>query len=196
MPTVTVNPVNTIKVRVGTTNQPVVSTTTQFLGSGSAQQIAQEALNEANNAYAAANAAYEYANSAYLLANNKVSRSGDTMTDALYFQTNSGALVGVGNILDANAIELYAGPGAGWAELNYANTNYVYVDAVGSYLQSNRAMVNAFGDGTVQLATSNGKSMSVIVGSTPVFEVASNNDVFSTGTYFGVIDKVDGGIFS
>lgn len=192
MPTVTVNPVNTIKVRVGTTNQPVVSTTTQFLGSGSAQQLAQEALELANSAYEAANIAYAYANT-------KVAKDGDSMTDPLYFVTaisNTVNMTGVGNIQSANGIDLWANTGTDWAQLNYANTNFAYVDQVGAYLQTTSSQVNAFGDGTIQLATSNGKSMSVIVGSTPVFEVAANNDVFSTGTYFGVIDKIDGGIFS
>ena len=192
MPTVTVNPVNTIKVRVGTTNQPVVSGTTTFIGSGSAQQLAQEALDLANSAYEAANIAYAYANT-------KVAKDGDSMTDPLYFVTaisNTRNMVGVGNIQSANAIDLWANTGADWVQLNYANTNFVYADALGSYLQSDYAAVNAFGDGTIQLATSNGKSMSVIVGTTPVFQVASNNDVFSTGTYFGVIDKVDGGVFT
>jgi len=192
MPTVTVNPVNTIKVRVGTTNQPVVSGTTTFVGSGSAEQIAQEALDLANSAYEAANIAYAYANT-------KVAKDGDSMTDPLYFVTaisNTRNMVGVGNIQTANGIDLWANTGAEWAQLNYANTNFVYVDALGSYLQSDFAAVNAFGDGTIQLQTSNGKSMAVIVGSTPVFQVASNNDVFSTGTYFGVIDKVDGGVFT
>jgi hypothetical protein len=121
------------------------------------------------------------------------------MTDPLYFVTaisNTRNMVGVGNIQSANAIDLWANTGADWVQLNYANTNFVYADALGSYLQSDYAAVNAFGDGTIQLATSNGKSMSVIVGTTPVFQVASNNDVFSTGTYFGVIDKVDGGVFT
>jgi hypothetical protein len=194
MPSVTVNPINRISVRVGQVNQPVVSGSSTFVGSAGSQ--AQAAFNQANNAYAAANAAYEYANTAYLLANNKVSRSGDTMTDALYFQTNSSALVGVGNILDANAIELYAGPGAGWAELNYANNNFVYVDAAGSYLQSEQAQLDVFSDGTIRMVTANSKNFAVDTANVNAFVIAANDDVFSTGTYYGVIAKIDGGIFS
>ena len=194
MPSVTVNPINRISVRVGQVNQPVVSGTSTFVGSAGSQ--VQEAFNQANNAYAAANAAYEYANTAYLLANNKVSRSGDTMTDALYFQTNSGALVGVGNIQSTNGIDLYANTGADWAQLNYANTNFVYVDAAGSYLQSEQAQLDVFSDGTIRMITANDKNFAIDTANVNAFVVAANDDVFSTGTYYGVIAKIDGGIFS
>jgi hypothetical protein len=189
MPIVTVNPINRITVRVGQTNQPVVSGTSTFVGSSGSLQIAQDAFDKANNAYDAANAAF-------LLANNKVSRSGDTMTDALYFQTNSGALVGVGNIQSQNGIDLFANTGADWAQLNYANNNFVYVDAAGSYLQSEQAQLDVFSDGTIRMVTANDKNFAIDTANVNAFVVAANDDVFSTGTYYGVIAKIDGGSFS
>jgi hypothetical protein len=192
MPSITVNPVNQITVRVNQTTDPVVATSTQFVGAGNTYFIAAEALALAQDAFEAANVAYAYANT-------KVSKDGDKMTDPLYFVTaisNTRNMVGVGNIQTANSIDLWANTGAGWAQLNYANTNYVYVDKDGSYLQSDFAAVNAFGNGAIQLSSSNGKSTSILVGSQPVFTVAANSNVFATGVYFGVVDKVDGGIFS
>jgi hypothetical protein len=192
MPSITVNPVNQITVRVNQTIDPVVATSTQFIGAGNSYFIAAEALAVAQDAYQAANVAYAYANT-------KVSKDGDSMTDPLYFVTaisNTRNMVGVGNIQSANGIDLWANTGTEWAQLNYANTNFAYVDAVGSYLQTTNSMVNAFGDGTVQLSSSNGKSTSILVNSQPVFTVAANSNVFATGVYFGVVDKVDGGIFS
>jgi hypothetical protein len=192
MPTVTVNPINTITVRVNQTQDPVVATSTTFVGAGNTYAVASEALALAQDAFEAANVAYAYANT-------KVAKDGDSMTDPLYFVTaisNTRNMVGVGNIQSANGIDLWANTGTEWAQLNYANTNFAYVDAVGSYLQTTNSMVNAFGDGRVQLSSSNGKSTSILVNSQPVFTVAANSNVFATGVYFGVVDKVDGGIFS
>jgi hypothetical protein len=192
MPSITVNPVNQITVRVNQTADPVVATSTTFVGAGNTYYIAAEALALAQDAFEAANVAYAYANT-------KVAKDGDSMTDPLYFVTaisNTRNTLGVGNIQSANGIDLWANTGTEWAQLNYANTNFAYVDAVGSYLQTTNSMVNAFGDGTVQLSSSNGKSTSILVNSQPVFTVAANSNVFATGVYFGVVDKVDGGIFS
>jgi hypothetical protein len=192
MPSITVNPVNQITVRVNQTTDPVVATSTQFVGAGNTYFIAAEALAVAQDAYQAANVAYAYANT-------KVSKDGDSMTDPLYFVTaisNTRNMVGVGNIQNANGIDLWANTGTLWAQLNYANNSFAYVDAAGAYLEASNSTISAFNDGTVQLSSSNGKSTSILVGSQPVFTVAANSNVFATGVYFGVVDKVDGGIFS
>lgn len=198
MPSITVNPVNQITVRVNQTADPVVATSTTFVGAGNSYYVAAEALALAQDAFEAANVAYAYANT-------KVAKDGDSMTDPLYFVTavsNTRNMVGVGNIQTANGIDLWANTGADWAQLNYANTNFAYVDTAGSYLLSGNnvgsisSQVSAFSDGTLNLSTSNNKSMTIFVESNPVFTVAANSNVFATGVYFGVVDKVDGGIFS
>jgi hypothetical protein len=194
MPSITVNPVNQITVRVNQTTDPVVATSTQFIGAGNSYIVAAEALAVAQDAYEAANVAYAYANT-------KVSKDGDSMTDSLYFVTaisNTVNMVGVGNIQDANGIDLWANTGTLWAQLNYANTNFAFVDAAGAYLQtSSGSQVNAFLDGTLNLISDNNKAFSVLVeGGTQALTVAANTNLYATGTYFGVVDKVDGGIFS
>ena len=73
MARVTINPVQTISVRVNQGVQATVSGTTQFIGASQSQS-------QANAALALAQAAYD-------TANTKVSRTGDTMTGNLIIQT-------------------------------------------------------------------------------------------------------------
>ena len=76
MPTVTVNPVNTIKVRVGSATQPVVSGTTTFVGSSLAQAQIDAAMNMAN-------AAFQQSNTAITLASNALPTTGGEITGNL-----------------------------------------------------------------------------------------------------------------
>lgn len=59
---------------------------------------------------------------------NSVLRSGDTMTGVLYFQADT-ANTAVGAVEQYNGIDLFANTGALHAQLNYANTNFVWVDS-------------------------------------------------------------------
>lgn len=84
---VTVNPIQTINVRVNSQNAPRVTGTSVFYGSGSYAQEAQLALQLAQSAS-------DSANTALLAVGNKVDKAGDTM---------SGDLTIVGDITANNA---------------------------------------------------------------------------------------------
>jgi hypothetical protein len=74
LPVVTVNPINSINVRVGRINQAAVSTTSTFTGAASAN--VQSALTMAE-------AALAEANTAYALANNSLQTTGGEVTGNL-----------------------------------------------------------------------------------------------------------------
>jgi hypothetical protein len=112
MPVVTVNPVNTISVRVNQATQTSVPSTTQFIGATSAQAqideakaLANAASAQANTAYALANSVYGIANTALIIAqsasdnaNTKLSLSGGTITGNL---TVSGTFNNANETVDA-----------------------------------------------------------------------------------------------
>lgn len=81
MATVTVKPINTISVRVGTTSTATVSGTTTFVGGASI-----------------ANAALALAQSAFDAANTKLSLSGGTITGNLVVTGNVNSSLFVGEI--------------------------------------------------------------------------------------------------
>lgn len=105
MPIVTINPVNSINVRVNQTGPRVVTGATTFVGSADVQQqvdaisiVAQNASDTANNALSQVNAAYVTAQNAYNAANTKLSMSGGTITGNL---TVTGDITANNEILDA-----------------------------------------------------------------------------------------------
>ncbi len=77
------------------------------------------------------------ANSAFDEANNKVSKTGDTLTGSLVFNSNTQ----IGNIQTANGIDLFTDDQYGYAQLNWSNTNLVYADAVKTGMSTEDALV-------------------------------------------------------
>jgi hypothetical protein len=81
------------------------------------------------------NTARQTANAAFAAANTKVSKTGDVVTGTITFRTgganNAYPNTRIGNIESANGIDIFASNENEWAQLNWANTNYVYVDAFG-----------------------------------------------------------------
>lgn len=105
MPTVTVNPVNSINVRINQSGPRVVTGATTFVGSADVQQqvdaisvVAQDASDTANTALSQVGAAYVASQDAYAAANTKVSLSGGTITGNLAI---TGSLTANNATLDA-----------------------------------------------------------------------------------------------
>ena len=105
MPTVTVNPVNSINVRINQGGPKVVSGATTFIGSADVQQqvdaiaiVAQNASDSANLALSQVSAAYVASQNAYNAANTKLSLSGGTITGNLAV---TGVITANNEILDA-----------------------------------------------------------------------------------------------
>jgi hypothetical protein len=105
MPIVTINPVNSINVRVNQTGPRVVTGATTFVGSADVQQqvdaisiVAQNASDTANTALSQVNAAFTASQNAYNAANTKLSMSGGTITGNL---TVTGDITANNEILDA-----------------------------------------------------------------------------------------------
>jgi hypothetical protein len=105
MPTVTVNPVNSINVRINQGGPKVVSGATTFIGSADVQQqvdaiaiVAQSASDTANLALSQVNSAYVASQNAYNAANTKLSLSGGIITGNL---SVTGVITSNNEILDA-----------------------------------------------------------------------------------------------
>lgn len=98
MVNVTVNPINTINVKINQNRPQVVSGTSTFIGSFSAQQQIDEIVELAQNASNTANSSYIIAISAYNEANNKLDLTGGTITGNL---SVTGIITANNEILDA-----------------------------------------------------------------------------------------------
>ena len=94
------------------------------------------------------------ANLARELANTKVNRIGDTITGPLYFL---GPDFAVGNFQTGAGygIDFWASSNSGYAQINYANTNFVYVDSGSAVIQSPNALIGAdiTGNATITLTS-------------------------------------------
>ena len=138
---VTVNPINSISVKINQGNQTTVAGTSQFSGASSAG--VSEALTKSNNALAEANSAFSEANSASLLANtsNTILRyngsdvylysNTDTSTEYWTFGSN-GTLTVPGTISSlGTGINFFSGQKitADRSDVNIANSNFVTVSA-------------------------------------------------------------------
>lgn len=98
MPTVTVNPVKTINVRVNQQNQQVVHSATSFIGAADVQAQVTEALQTASNALTVAQNAYD-------TANTKLDIAGGTITGDLSINND----LTVSNNINANFETIDAG---------------------------------------------------------------------------------------
>ena len=112
--------------------------------------IINEPSGGSTNYYVAGNVdlsgVYAQANLARDTANTKISKTGDIMSGWLYFDSVLGNTA-LGVVQLDNGIDVYADETAYYAQLNWANTNYVYVDGAGSYLQTaNGTGINAYGN--------------------------------------------------
>jgi len=80
------------------------------------------------------NLARQTANAAFAAANTKITKTGDIVTGSLIFRTNANNAypnTRIGNIQEANSIDVFAGNVNDFAQLNWANTNFAIVDSVG-----------------------------------------------------------------
>ena len=80
------------------------------------------------------NTARQTANAAFAAANTKIAKAGDVVTGALIFRTvanNAYPNTKIGNIESANSLDIFAGNEFDYVQLNWANTNYSYVDFAG-----------------------------------------------------------------
>lgn len=80
------------------------------------------------------NTARQRANAAFDTANTKIAKAGDIVTGSLIFRTNANNAypnTRIGNIQEANSIDVFAGNENDFAQLNWANTNFAIVDSVG-----------------------------------------------------------------
>ena len=105
MVNVTVNPVNSINVRVNQGGPRVVTGATTFIGSADVQKqvdeisiVAQSASDTANAALSQVSAAFTASQNAYDAANTKLSLAGGTITGNL---SVSGFITANNNTLDA-----------------------------------------------------------------------------------------------
>ena len=121
-----------------------------FIQANLALSTAQSAFQSANNVAPQVAPAFNQANTARDSANTKVSKAGDIMSGVLLFSTSNNLInTAVGNFLSPNSIDVFAPAGVGnWAELNYANQNFIWVDSVGAHLSTD--------NNTVDLYSSNG----------------------------------------
>jgi hypothetical protein len=97
-----------------------------FVTANNSFNVANSSFTQANNSFNVANAAFTQANTAFDSANNRVLRSGDTMTGLLRFNTTGNTIVGP--VYSSAGIDLFTDIPNGFAELNWANTNYVRVN--------------------------------------------------------------------
>lgn len=95
-----------------------------------APQVAP-AFNTANLALATSQSAFNLSNTAFGLSNTAVQRAGDRMTGDLSFTSTTGNIA-VGAIQFDNGIDLYADANARHAQLNWNNTNLIYVNNIGA----------------------------------------------------------------
>ncbi len=108
-------------------------------GKGDTLRVAGQKINNNftqlfNSGTVSDNTARQRANAAFDTANTKVTKTGDIVTGSLIFRTdanNTYCNTRIGNIFDANVIELFADQEYEWAQLNWANTNFVFVDYEG-----------------------------------------------------------------
>jgi hypothetical protein len=80
------------------------------------------------------NTARQTANAAFAAANTKIAKAGDVVTGQLIFRTNANNAypnTKIGNIFEANSIDIFAGNENDFAQLNWANSNFVIVDSDG-----------------------------------------------------------------
>lgn len=116
------------------------------------------------------NTARQTANAAFETANTKITKTGDVVTGSLIFRTNANNTycnTRIGNIQDANSIDIYAENEYEWAQLNWANTNFVFVDYEG--------VIAATSNTSIELK--NSFEQVVIVANTNSWTFASNGRV-------------------
>lgn len=80
------------------------------------------------------NTARQTANAAFAAANTKIAKAGDVVTGQLIFRRNANNAypnTRIGNIFEANSIDIFAGNENDFAQLNWANSNFVIVDSDG-----------------------------------------------------------------
>jgi hypothetical protein len=90
------------------------------------------------------NTARQRANAAFDTANTKIAKAGDIVTGQLIFRTNANNAypnTRIGNIQEANSIDVFAGNENDFAQLNWSNTNFAIVDSTGVVCQTSNTAV-------------------------------------------------------
>jgi hypothetical protein len=90
------------------------------------------------------NTARQRANAAFDTANTKIAKAGDIVTGQLIFRTdanNAYPNTRIGNIQEANSIDVFAGNENDFAQLNWSNTNFAIVDSTGVVCQTSNTAV-------------------------------------------------------
>lgn len=85
------------------------------------------------------NTARQRANAAFDTANTKITKTGDVVTGSLIFRTdanNAYPNTRIGNIQEANSIDVFAENITDFAQLNWSNTNFAIVDSTGVVCQT------------------------------------------------------------
>ncbi len=108
-------------------------------GKGDTLRVAGQKINNNftqlfNSGTVSDNTARQRANAAFDTANTKITKTGDIVTGSLIFRTdanNTYCNTRIGNVQDANSIDLFAENEYEWAQLNWANTNFVFADYEG-----------------------------------------------------------------
>jgi hypothetical protein len=108
-------------------------------GKGDTLRVAGQKINNNftqlfNTGTVSDNTARQRANAAFDTANTKITKTGDIVTGSLIFRTNANNTycnTRIGNIQDANSIDIFAEKEYEWSQLNWANTNFVFVDYEG-----------------------------------------------------------------
>ena len=116
---------------------------------GGAAGVDTYARNHANSAFAYANTisgGSAIDNVARVAANNKVSKSGDTLTGSLQF-FGSDFAIGQYQIGAGNGIDFWANNNTSYAQLNFSNTNFVYVDSTSAALETTNSTVTSHSTG-------------------------------------------------
>jgi len=98
MPNVTVNPPNSINIRVNQDTQKSVRGTTTFVGAADVQNLVNQALSQSTIAVNTAQAAYD-------VANTKYDKTGGTITGDVLITRN----LTVNNVITASAETIDAG---------------------------------------------------------------------------------------
>ncbi len=90
------------------------------------------------------NTARQRANAAFDTANTKIAKAGDTVTGSLIFRTNANNAypnTKIGNIYEANSLDIFAENETDFVQLNWGNSNFAIVDSVGITLATSNTTV-------------------------------------------------------
>lgn len=118
-------------------------------GKGDTLRVAGQKINNNftqlfNSGTVSDNTARQRANAAFDTANTKIAKAGDTVTGSLIFRTNANNAypnTKIGNIYEANSLDIFAENETDFVQLNWGNSNFAIVDSVGITLATSNTTV-------------------------------------------------------